>query len=305
MIIGEGGQTVYMGPITTTAANDDGGSGSGSGTGTGTSTMIDYFTGIGFPLPSQMNPTDFYIDVISGLIPCKNNPNFKKEDLFDLWINYNNNNNNNSNNNRDDSDSDSINDKAEASSLSSTKTTPTTMNKKPGIVVQTSLLFKRAVLQRCRVPRNTIIPVCLAAATGGVIGYYTTFLRGSMYYGIPLVVLDKYNAASEFMYAHPTSPISYIPNTWLMTDLGMMIVCITSLNTFGFEEAIYLRESFSGTNPASYWLAKTCEAGMWLPLYSAIFVTTCFAFQPTPLPIYQYWLVMWTSMIGFCGIGVS
>jgi hypothetical protein len=300
-----------MGPITTTAAtaNDDGGSGSG----TGTSTMIDYFTGIGFPLPSQMNPTDFYMDVISGLIPRKNNPNFKKEDLFDLWINYkNNNNNNNSNNNsnQDDSDSDSnnTNNKIEASSLllsSSTTTTTTAVNKKPGIVVQIYLLFKRAVLQRCRVPRNTIIPVCLSAATGGVIGYCTTFLRGSMYYGIPLVVLDKYNAASEFMYAHPTSPISYILNTWLMTDLGMILVCITSLNTFGFEEAIYLRESFSGTNPFSYWLAKTCEAGMWLPLYSAIFVTSCFAFQPTPLPIYQYWLVMWTSMIGFCGVGVS
>ena len=297
-----------MGPITTTAATDadnadDGGS--GSGTGTGTSTMIDYFTEIGFPLPSQMNPTDFYMDVISGLIPCKNDPNFKKEDLFDLWINYNNKNNNN---NQDDSDSDSdnSNNKTETSSQSSTKTTtPTTMNKKPDIVVQTYLLFKRAVLQRCRVPRNTIIPVCLSAATGGVIGYYTTFLRGSMYYGIPLVVLDKYNAASEFMYAHPTLPINYIPNTWLMTDLGMMIVCITSLNTFGFEEAIYLRESFSGTNPVSYWLAKTCEAGMWLPLYSAIFVTACFFFQPTPLPLYQYWLVMWTSMIGFCGVGVS
>eukprot|EP00536_Pseudo-nitzschia_multiseries_P004086 jgi/Psemu1/187311/e_gw1.66.61.1 len=45
LLLGRGGRTVYMGP---------------------TENMELYFENIGFPVPSQTNPADFYMDVIAG-----------------------------------------------------------------------------------------------------------------------------------------------------------------------------------------------------------------------------------------------
>ena len=47
LLLGKGGQVVYHGPNTDAPA---------------------YFASIGFPVPAETNPSDFYIDVISGIV---------------------------------------------------------------------------------------------------------------------------------------------------------------------------------------------------------------------------------------------
>ena len=97
-----------------------------------------------------------------------------------------------------------------------------------------------------------------------------------MYYGIPKVGrhdngLKLMKASSEFMENYPMTPVSQISNLWLFTALTIMLVCIVSINTFGLEKAVQNRDSFSGTNPTSYWFAKSFEAAVWLPLYAAVY----------------------------------
>ena len=97
-----------------------------------------------------------------------------------------------------------------------------------------------------------------------------------LYYGVPRVQrnnngIQLMKASSEFMKNYPIPPTSQIEPVWLFTALAIMLVCIVSINTFGLEEAVQSRDSFSGTNPTSYWFAKTLEAGIWLPLYAAVY----------------------------------
>lgn len=64
LLLGKGGRTVYLGPSTSAK---------------------DYFESIGFEMPQDENPADWFMDVISGEVPNKNIPNFKPEMLFELW----------------------------------------------------------------------------------------------------------------------------------------------------------------------------------------------------------------------------
>jgi ABC-type multidrug transport system ATPase subunit len=64
LLLGVGGRTVYQGK---------------------TSKALEYFTKSGFDCPANENPADFLLDVISGSIVQKGNPNFQLEDLFEMW----------------------------------------------------------------------------------------------------------------------------------------------------------------------------------------------------------------------------
>lgn len=280
LLLGVGGKTVYMGP---------------------TEGMGPYFTRIGFPLPPQMNPADYYMDVISGLIPCENNQNLQKEDLFDLWANSPENSDYTTKTESDDKNgnyntfSQKLKGKAHICFQNSHRTTPGTMG-------QTFLLLKRAILQRCRRPSNTAVPLCLSAFAAVLIGYMAKSFK-SIYYGVPLVSTNRFNAASQFMENYPLPPVDMTKTLWLFTALVITLVCIVSINTFGLEKAVFLRESFSGTNATSYWLAKSLETGAWLPLHAAVFVVVCYGMQPLSITLINFWLVIWISMIGFSGIG--
>lgn len=64
LILGVGGKTVFMGSPQEADA---------------------YFKGLGFICPESVNPADFYMDVVAGIIPKENDPDFTKSDLFHLW----------------------------------------------------------------------------------------------------------------------------------------------------------------------------------------------------------------------------
>jgi len=66
LLLGKGGRVVYHGPG---------------------SDAEQYFTSIGFQLPPNNNPADFYMDVMVGAVHRPDDPEFKFPDLFEFWEN--------------------------------------------------------------------------------------------------------------------------------------------------------------------------------------------------------------------------
>ena len=67
LLLGKGGRVVYYGPV---------------------AEAPEYFSSIGFPLPPNCNPADFYLDVCQGGVPRQNDPGFEWSHLFELWENH-------------------------------------------------------------------------------------------------------------------------------------------------------------------------------------------------------------------------
>ena len=38
---------------------------------------MPYFTSLGFELPTHDNPADVFLDIISGVVPCRLDPDFR------------------------------------------------------------------------------------------------------------------------------------------------------------------------------------------------------------------------------------
>jgi ABC-type multidrug transport system ATPase subunit len=65
LLLGKGGMVAYFGPTTRMSA---------------------YFEKLGFPCPPNANPADFYMDVVSGIVPLSSRVDFDKDDLFEAWM---------------------------------------------------------------------------------------------------------------------------------------------------------------------------------------------------------------------------
>lgn len=64
LLLGKGGQTVFLGS---------------------SEQALNYFSNLGFVLPPNENPADFFLDVISGEVRREGDPDFQPSDLFELW----------------------------------------------------------------------------------------------------------------------------------------------------------------------------------------------------------------------------
>jgi hypothetical protein len=58
LLLGKAGRTVFQGP---------------------SFSALPYFISLGFELPPNENPADFFLDLVSGCVPCHANPDFKTE----------------------------------------------------------------------------------------------------------------------------------------------------------------------------------------------------------------------------------
>ena len=275
LLLGVGGRTVYHGP-----AHD----------------MTDYFTSIGFPLPARTNPADYYMDVVAGLIPCEKSRKFKKEDLFELWESAP----ANHHSETQDSHKKSPNLKSEE------------IRTNPGFFDQCCLLFKRAALQRIRRPQNTFYPIILSVFASIIIGLTahtygladgTSDNTKPLYFGIPSALADTTNAASQYLENWPIASSDQTVQLWQNTAMIIMLVCILSVNVFGGEEAVFRRDVSSGTRVFSYWLAKTTETFLWLPIFASLFAGISYSFQPLTISLLDFWLLIWMAFIGFYGVG--
>lgn len=66
LLLGKGGRIVYFGPRVG---------------------ALGYFNVIGFTCPAEESPSDYFMDVASGVIPSEYDPAFKPTDLFEFWEN--------------------------------------------------------------------------------------------------------------------------------------------------------------------------------------------------------------------------
>jgi energy-coupling factor transporter ATP-binding protein EcfA2 len=66
LLLGKGGRVVFMGPR---------------------DKVYDYFKACGFTCPPEESLSDFFMDVVSGLVASEFDPAFKPVDLFDYWTN--------------------------------------------------------------------------------------------------------------------------------------------------------------------------------------------------------------------------
>jgi hypothetical protein len=58
LLLGKAGRTVFLGPG---------------------ARALPYFLSLGFDLPANENPADWFLDIISGIVPCRTNPDFSQE----------------------------------------------------------------------------------------------------------------------------------------------------------------------------------------------------------------------------------
>ena len=67
LLLGMGGKTVYCGAA---------------------ESALEYFSSLGFSIPPNENPADFFLDVITGRIRCSTSSRFMPSQLFELWLEH-------------------------------------------------------------------------------------------------------------------------------------------------------------------------------------------------------------------------
>jgi ABC-type multidrug transport system ATPase subunit len=307
LLLGVGGRTVYLGPATG---------------------MGDYFGNRGFPCPPKLNPADFYMDVVAGIVPRKDHEKFDKNDLFEMWETA-----------AENPSACPPEENLEAKNVevsSSRRTTIANLAKKgpiisrvlrairwskdihihvyrntgkdadeirtvPGFWGQFRHCFVRSFFQRVSDPTFTLTPLLMEALAGLLLG---TANRGdTLYSGIPSALVDDANGGSAWI-AQNLQVTDLLPSIWGNLSLGIVLVSVMGVDIFGQERANFFRETATGLKVSAYWLAKTLEVMMWLPLYSAVFSSISYGISPFLMSFVNFWLIIWMAHVGFYGLGM-
>ena len=313
LLLGQGGMTVYYGP---------------------TSGMEDYFAKRGFLCPSFSNPADFYMDVLSGIIPHPDNADWHKEDLFEEWMCADENPNKVS---REEAKStiDEIRNEDAEINLKNEETDrqegrffigrfcaflcnefsmvfkhiwsnvrpDKTGRKTPGALSQTYLLFIRASRQRLRSPFATILNIFLMLIAGSVV----TLSAGediNFYAGIPKNVQEG-NTGQEAYLQQNVQPVDIVPATMLSVYFFLLMISCLSVNVYGPERTVFFRDTAVGQSVFSYWVAKTTDTLIWLPIYTCAFVAMGYSREAWLIqPLRSYWVFLFLDIVGFYGFGM-
>jgi len=308
LLLGKGGMTVYYGP---------------------TSDLEAYFEKRKSPCPQRANPADYYMDVLSGVIPHPNREDWKREDLFEEWMT--------APENPDCISAEeaamlmeeviSADEEAEGSADKKGwfcgKCCGSVMNElkmlfnhlvkgalhdktgrmTPGDWGQFKLLFKRTFIQRVRSPWATAINLFLLILAGSVI----PSLIGddvNLYVGIPLS-LNMTNPGQDAYLRRNVTAVDGIAGLMLTVYFFLLIVSCLSVNVFGQERAVFFRETAVGQRVTSYWAAKTFESLLWIPVFTSAFVLLGYA-SPSWLlqSLSAYWTFTFLTLVGFYGFGM-
>ncbi|KAL7558424.1 hypothetical protein ACA910_015766 [Epithemia clementina (nom. ined.)] len=313
LLLGKGGMTVYYGP---------------------TSGMASYFSKRGFPCPAFSNPADFYMDVLSGIIPHPDNPKWDKEDLFEEWMCADENPDSISRidaqktmeeiraEDSQTKEADAAEDRRERRlligklcsviytelkmvihHLGSNVGPDHTGRKTPGTFTQFYLLFKRANLQRLRSPFATVLNIILMFLAGAVIPSLVSDDE-NLYVGIPKTLEGGTEAQQAYMREN-VKPVDAIPGIMLNVYLFLLIVSCLSVNVYGPERVVFFRETAVGQSVFSYWAAKSLDAILWLPIYTCAFVLLGYSGQAWLIqPLRSYWFFLFLDLVGFYGFGM-
>jgi len=310
LLLGKGGMTVYYGP---------------------TSGLEAYFEKRGFPCPPRANPADYYMDVLSGIIPHADNDDWKREDLFEEWMTAEENADRISDEdaakimeevNSADRESEGSADESKSrfflfrwcgglmkelkmvfNHVVKSGRPDKTGRKTPGDLGQFKLLFKRAALQRVRSPWGTVLNIILMIIAGSIIPSLVPE-DANLYVGIPTGI-NSTNEGQDAYLRQNVSPIDEIPGILLNVYFFLLIVSCLSVNIFGPERVVFFRETAAGQHVTSYWAAKTLETLLWLPVFTCAFVVLGYS---SPAWLIQslavYWTFLFLTLVGFYGFGM-
>eukprot|EP00977_Amphora_coffeiformis_P000438 scaffold112_cov196-Amphora_coffeaeformis.AAC.5 len=314
LLLGQGGMTVYHGP---------------------TERMTEYFESHGFPCPPKANPADFYMDVLTGIVPHATDLNFEKDQLLEAWMTA-----------AANPDRMSLEDaRAHMKAIKTQSAEEETAKKKAGPVrrmvismsteiasllrhllgdyysfggqhkvetrkvpervVQAYLLFKRACLQRIRAPNATVLNIVLMALAGAVLPSLVDD-DDTMYVGVPKSLTETDIDAYSAYLSQNVTPVDFVPQVLLNIWLFLLIVSCLSVNVLGgSERTVFFRETSTGQHVVSYWLAKTLETFLWLPAYTCGFVLLGYSSDAWLLqPLGSYWIFCFFTLAGFYGFGM-
>lgn len=306
LLLGKGGMIAYFGPTTL---------------------MSGYFEKLGFPCPPNANPADFYMDVVSGIVPHSSKADFDKDDLFEAWMCA-------------EENPDSVSPEEARSQIDTLKTQKyTEENEKksknkfqkffigisthirelakhlyrdfragssarptPKPLKQILLLLKRATIQRLRTPFSTLLNIVLMIIAGTALPSMIPD-DATLYVGIPLVLEDGNDAFDAYLRQN-VRPVDELPGLLVTIYLFLIMVSCLSVNVLGAERTVFYRDTASGQSVFSYWMAKTVETFLWLPIYTAAFVLMGYSSDAWFLqPLRHYFLFLLLDLAGFYGIG--
>jgi hypothetical protein len=305
LLLGKGGMTVYMGS---------------------TSQMPAYFEKLGFPCPSNVNPADFYMDVVSGIVPHASNPNFGIDDLFAAWMCAEENPDSVSpeeaRNTMESISAQKASEESEKKSHSALYRLCTgflsnirglgnhlardfkagkAKRPTPMEFQQAWLLLKRSTIQRLRTPFSTTLNIVLMTLAGAVLPSLVPE-DATLYVGIPNTFGDE--PGQQAFLRQNVNPVDAIPGILTNIYFFLIMVSCLSVNVFGSERSVFFRDTSSGQSVFSYWFAKTTETLLWLPIYTSAFVLLGYSSDAWLLqPMRYYWLYIFLALVGFYGIG--
>eukprot|EP01114_Cavostelium_apophysatum_P015588 TRINITY_DN4279_c0_g1_i1.p1 TRINITY_DN4279_c0_g1~~TRINITY_DN4279_c0_g1_i1.p1 ORF type:complete len:767 (-),score=153.56 TRINITY_DN4279_c0_g1_i1:58-2358(-) len=215
ILLGRGGRTVYSGPA---------------------NRALEYFSSIGFECPEHVNPADFYLDVISGLVPHKSDG---PVDLFKIWEEHQ-------------SEYDEMRQKI-SEEFASTKG-QRFKAKYPNSFWQFLVFLKRALLQNIYNWNTRTIDCALNIAAGIVVGiaFFSTEI-----YQTPIPTYYREFCLAPIVNSFCGYSVDEIPRMGIYLVMSFGIVSSTiALRTFLNERLVFWREAASGSNRLAYFLAK-------------------------------------------------
>ncbi|KAL0480158.1 ABCG24 [Acrasis kona] len=259
ILLGKGGNPVYFGP---------------------SHLAMKYFTSLGFECPEHINPSDWMMDIISGDVPRKNDVNFKKEDLFDMW------------------------------KFSSHDYVPSSQEEDDGYVMveekQPDLkqehkkrrrnffyilysMIKRNLLQQVRDLSGLFLDNVLVYIAGLCLGmiFYNQY-----YIGPP--PKEVINMCPDDMKQLCRLPIDDpLINQASLVPLSMGLCAImSSLSAFGDESLVFHREYLSGVSPFAYFLAKNLAQIPRIAITPLIFLSIYFTMYSPRGNVFEYYLIL-------------
>jgi len=205
LFLGPGGRTVYQGDV---------------------EGAKEYFDGMGYPCPANINPADHYMDVIGGVLK-KSDKKFDPVVLFDAWARHAKEQKSMQVNETDHGDG------IKCDSLQVlVKPGDFEDRSMPNIFLQFMIFLKREGILQFRYIRSLLLDLFLVLIAGGILGG---------------------------LYAEVSLEKTITMNTMSSLAIGLTSI-LASLRCFGNHRTTYWRESAAGVNRLAYFLAvNVCQ----------------------------------------------
>jgi len=306
LILGIGGKTVYMG--TPQQAQQ-------------------YFSNIGFDCPENTNPADFYMDIVAGMVPRRNDPEFKKSDLFYLWNEHCKRNtgdltlNSNPNVTKfDDSNykNDSFDDNdnrflvtlktpfieiAGALRYTFQISDPSASKRETaGWFRQFWLFYKRRWLHRLHNPLPTVVFAAVSIIASAILGF--TFSNKTIFMGTP-VGLTTHKSIGFQLAAETYTTINIVVYLTLFLWVLVMLVATThGVTLHGYTRLQFYREMSTGVCASAYYLAGILEVLPWTIVNALLYASIFYGLTDMQLGFGNMFLIVLPLYLGFYFVGV-